>query len=370
MRAARVLAACVLAWTVLCALGAWSSYGDSLRRGDERSYGLLLWYWWSSHVLVMLLNAGLYLALSGAGPQWMRARRLLGGYAVVLAIFLPLEWLYVSWLQVLKRPPDPGWEAVWRLTWQRLHDMPKFEMFTEFAWTTFTYAAVAALVLWQRHRLRELAWQQERANNLALRLELEQQRLQALRGQLEPHFIFNALNAISALVRMDDKRVALSGIARLSDLLRYATAASTRDWVSMDEELQFVRDYLALQGLRYGERLQVAIDDGAGAMRGADSPPLLLQPLVENALRHGLDSHGGAGMVAVHLRREDGKVHIRIANSVPEASTPNPGLGIGLHNTRARLRIAYGDAALLRTWCAEGEFIAELVHPACRPEAP
>lgn len=362
----RVLAACVLVWSILCALGAWTSYGDSLRYGAERPYTLLLWYWWSSHVLVMLLNTGLYLALSGAGAQWLRARRLLGGYAAVLAIFLPLEWLYVSWLNVLKKNPDPAWEQVW----QRLSTMPKFDMFTEFAWTTFTYAAVVSLVLWQRHRIREQAWQQERADHFALRLELEQQRLQALRGQLEPHFIFNALNAISALVRMDDKRVALAGIARLSDLLRYATAASTRDWAAMDEELQFVRDYLALQRLRYGERLHVAIDNDEEALRGADSPPLLLQPLVENALRHGLDSHDGAGMVAIHLKRNGCRLHVRIANSVPETSTPNPGLGIGLHNTRARLRIAYGDAAQLRTSRAGSEFIAELVYPACRPEAP
>jgi two-component system sensor histidine kinase AlgZ len=375
LRCMRVLAVSVAAWTLLCAVGALSSYGDAVRYGVERPYGLLLWNWWRAHVPMMVLSAGLYLALSGAQAQLGRAGRLLGGYALVLALFLPLNLVFVAWTEWLKDPPGPG--PVAAQVWAKLFAMSNFSWFTEFAWTTFTYAAVTALCIWRQHRLREQAWQRERADNLALRLALEQQRLQALRGQLEPHFIFNALNAISALVRMDDKRVALTGIARLSDLLRYATAASTRDWVSMEEELQFVRDYLALQHLRYGERLHVAIEGDDAMVRGADTPPLLLQPLVENALRHGLDCHAGEGSVTIRFERRGERLAVRIANPAPAAvaassrasSNANPGLGIGLANTRTRLQMAYGDAASLRTWREAEVYVAEIVLPLARPEA-
>ncbi|CAN7642814.1 histidine kinase [Pseudoduganella sp. LjRoot289] len=367
LHAARILAINIALWTAMCAVGALGTYSDGLRQGMDRPYAVPLWNWWSTHALMMLFSSGVYLLLSHRPALLGHARRIAAVYMAVLLLFLPLELIYVAGVFAVRAGAERSLQAAW----QELHRMHKFDWFMEMAWTTFTYIAVVAVRTWHQGRTREQAWRQAQTDNLTLRLELEQQRLLALRSQLEPHFLFNALNAISALVRSDDKRVALSGISRLSDLLRYALSASTRDWVSMADELQFVRDYLALQGLRYGDRLRFSVEGDHGAVLGADCPPLLLQPLVENALRHDLDCHDGSSDIHLRLSCEDGQLVIRISNPLPalvsssgEACTsPNPGLGLGLASTRARLQMAAGNAATLRTRQDGGRFVAEVRMP-------
>jgi two-component system sensor histidine kinase AlgZ len=329
----RIVAASLLAWSAICVSGALSSYGALLQRGANPSFTELFVDWISMHGLMVVFSAVLWTALQ-RWPQAMATPRTVGRtYLLVLVLFLPLEYLFVS----------------------QLHKMNLSGLFVEWTWTTFTFVTISGIRIWQLQRARE-------TDNLSLRLELEQQRLASLRGQLEPHFLFNALNAVSALVRMDDKGATLSAISRLSGLLRYAQAASTRDWVTLAEELQFVRDYLALQSMRYGDRLRVAIEGDSGAVLAADCPPLLLQPLVENALRHDLDCHDGAGDIRLHFSERGGMLHIHVSNSVREVPS-NPGMGVGLRNIEARLRMACGNGAELRTKRADGRFVAEINMP-------
>jgi len=108
----------------------------------------------------------------------------------------------------------------------------KFNWFLEFAWFTGTFAVVTAICIWHQGQERAALLQNTETSNLNLHLALEQQRLRSIRQQLEPHFIFNALNAISALVRTNEKPMALAGIRQLSDLLRYALTTSSTEWVS------------------------------------------------------------------------------------------------------------------------------------------
>jgi len=329
----RILGASLLAWSLVCATGALSSYGALLQRGANPSFAELFGDWISAHGLMVVFSAVLYRALQ-RWPQVLASPRGIGrAYLAVLALFLPLEFLFVSQLQKVNL----------------------YGIFVELTWTTFTFVTVVGIRIWQLQRARE-------TDILSLRLELEQQRLAALRGQLEPHFLFNALNAVSALVRMDDRGATLTAISRLSGLLRYAQAAGARDWVTLAEELQFVRDYLALQSMRYGGRLRVAIEGDSGAVLAADCPPLLLQPLVENALRHDLDCHDGEGDIALRFAERDGMLHIHISNSLHQAPA-NPGLGLGLRNIEARLRIACGSGAELRTRRDDGRFVAEIRMP-------
>jgi len=351
-----VLAVCVLVWTGICAIGALSSYADWQRDGSDRPYWQALWAWWFTHALLMLYTWQLYVVFGRHPPLLANARRIGGAYALVVAVFLPLQMLYSAFVRLVQHHEALSTGALW----QRLEMIDRFDWFTEFAWTSFTFIAVVAICTWRVKRRTEQQWQQLQVDHLRLQLDLEHQRLQALRGQLEPHFIFNALNAITALVRSDDKRMALSGISRLSALLRYALTASERDWVRVDEELAFVRDYLGLQRLRYGERLRVRIEGDAGPVLEACCPPLLLQPLIENALRHDLDRHGDPGDVRLALRWEAGEVIIRMCNPVHGGSVPNPGLGLGLRGTRARLQLAYQGRASLRTWEEAGRFVAEV----------
>jgi hypothetical protein len=329
----RILGISLLVWSAICVTGAASSYGALLQRGANPSYWELLGDWSAAHALMVVFSAVLYVILEHRPQSLGSARAIVRAYLMVVFLFLPLECLFVSVLQ----------------------DRNIFAIFLELTWTTFTFVTVCGIRIWQLQRARE-------TDNLTLRLELEQQRLAALRGQLEPHFLFNALNAVSALVRMDDKAVALSAISRLSGLLRYAQSASSRDWVSLAEELQFVRDYLALQAMRYGRRLRVQIEGDSGAVLAADCPPLLLQPLVENALRHDLDCHDGDGDIKLRFAEQGGMLHIHISNSVRDVP-PNPGLGMGLRNIEARLRMACGSGASLRTAREGGRFVARIDMP-------
>ena len=112
----------------------------------------------------------------------------------------------------------------------------------------------------------------------------------------------------------------------------------------------------------YGDRLRVSIEGDSGAVLAADCPPLLLQPLVENALRHDLDCHDGESDITLRFSEQGGMLHIHISNSVREVPS-NPGMGMGLRNIEARLRIACGSGAGLRTARADGRFVAEINMP-------
>src|SRR5690606_541462 len=127
-------------------------------------------------------------------------------------------------------------------------------------------------------------------------------------------------------------------------------------------ELQFVRDYLDLQRLRYGERLRVHIDGESALLHEVECPPLLLQPLIENALRHDLDCHGGPGDLRLGFTREGDALCIRVTNPASAHASPNPGAGLGLANTRGRLRLMH-PGATLDAGLQGGRFVAEVRLP-------
>ena len=356
---ARIVVSNALFWLMVCLIGAAGSYSDALRRQDQIGFADLLGRWCWDHVPVFLLGVTLHLINRRWPECFVSAARVAAGYLLVLLLFMPCELFFI----VAHDSLNNGMPLSFDLVTQRVMEMRRFGWFTEFAWTSGTFIGVVALSIWHRHRQRELVWRQAEHDNLALRLALEEQKLQTLRGQLEPHFMFNALNAISALVRSNNPALALSGINRLSRLLRYALAASQREWVTMADELRFTRDYLALQRLRYGERLQVSIVGDSSDVLRADCLALLLQPLVENALRHGLDEATEPGAVTIVLTRTGGALEVRVTNPVVPGARPNPGAGIGLSNVRERLRSAYGGEASLAIDKADGCFVAILLLP-------
>jgi two-component system sensor histidine kinase AlgZ len=253
-------------------------------------------------------------------------------------VFQPVQWTYMAWLR--------GYLHIASLEDARRLLM-KMLLVGWFS-TTGTFAAILAVHYWRQARERELA--------------LEQQRMLALRAQFEPHFLFNALNAISALVRDGDRGLALGGIGRLSDLLRYALSASGREDVTVAAELQFVRDYLDLQRLRYGERLQVQIDGEDSLLHEVACPPLLLQPLIENALRHDLDCREGPSDIQLRFVQDGDVLAIQVTNPVSAHASPNPGAGLGLANTRERLKLMHPTASLA-TCLQDGRFVAEVRLP-------
>jgi hypothetical protein len=170
-------------------------------------------------------------------------------------------------------------------------------------------------------------------------------RLRALRSQLEPHFLFNTLNAVSTLVVEGNNAAATRMIARLSDFLRLTLDAAEISEISVTEELEFVRRYLEIEQVRFGDRLRVTIDAQPQAARGL-VPALILQPLIENAVKHGVLPRERGGSVTVTIARSDSMLHMCVADDGPGLSAAANGQrGVGLSNTAARLKELYGEAS-------------------------
>jgi two-component system, LytTR family, sensor kinase len=185
--------------------------------------------------------------------------------------------------------------------------------------------------------------------------------LQALKMQLRPHFLFNTLNGIATLVDGDSKS-ARAMIIKLSDLLRTALDSENVDLVSLENELKFVREYLDLEKMRFGSRLQIdwLVPTSTYELL---VPQMILQPLVENAIRHGVASTREGGWIVVEAVERDGMLEIQVRNSVGD-QTCN-GTGVGLRNTEARLKYLYaGDASLRLTFSEDHTATANLTLPA------
>jgi len=199
---------------------------------------------------------------------------------------------------------------------------------------------------------REARDRQVRAAQLELRLQ--QAQLDALRGQLNPHFLFNSLHSMAELVHANPK-LAEQLIVRLGELLRRVLENSTTPELTLEQELDFIRGYLEIEQARLGERLRVHWDIEPIAL-GASVPSLILQPLVENAIQHGIAPVATAGTLAIQARRHAGYLQLVIRDSGPGLSASNESRpqGIGIANTRARLQALYGDRQSLELWHENG----------------
>jgi two-component system LytT family sensor kinase len=176
-----------------------------------------------------------------------------------------------------------------------------------------------------------------------LEAQLAGARLERLQTQLHPHFLFNALNSVLPLVFRDRDAAALT-ISRLEELLRRSLEADAAQLVPLSRELEFLEMYLEIQKTRFQDRLRVAFDVPAD-LRGARVPNLILQPIVENAIKHGVSAQPGAGSVEISARRWNGMLVLTVRDDGP-GLTESPrtgGSGLGLANTRERLQQLYGD---------------------------
>ncbi|WP_374584468.1 sensor histidine kinase [Pseudoduganella sp.] len=174
---------------------------------------------------------------------------------------------------------------------------------------------------------------------------LARAQLAALRLQFEPHFIFNALNAVTGLIREQRDAEAVAAVAALGDLLRRVTDRSERQFVALDSELDFILKYLEIQQLRFAERLRCRIDIPPALLQ-AQVPDFILQPLVENAIKHGIAKRAKGGELHISAAREGELLTFSIFNEGP-ALAAGAADGVGLANTRQRLQALYGEAHTL-----------------------
>ena len=244
-----------------------------------------------------------------------------------------------------------GWLALWEKRLNPYALTPGPDSFTRLWLIKFYSGLLASLILYGLILLvahiadvqRRFAMQE--AETARLNEQLSKAQLNALRRQIEPHFLFNTLNGIAGLVRAGNSDAAVRMIAGLSDFLRRVVNDSDRQQVPLAEELEFTQKYLDIQQARFAERLKFSVDVPAELLP-AQVPSLILQPLVENAVKHGIAQRLQGGAIRIAAARSNGTLTLRVFNDGPGLP---PGWernanGIGISNVRTRLESLYGSA--------------------------
>jgi len=201
-------------------------------------------------------------------------------------------------------------------------------------WLTIYFTAIA---------VREYRSAQFKQSELARALQLAELRL--LKSQLNPHFLFNALNTVRSLIADNPSR-AQSAVTRLANTLRYTLSSRQDELVTLAQELDIVTDYLELESMRFEDRLRIERDVPASAA-SVSIPVMLLQTLVENAIKHGIAELPSGGLLRISAVLENEMLQVEIENPRPPAPIPAAGEGVGLSNARDRLRLLFGTRATL-----------------------
>ena len=221
---------------------------------------------------------------------------------------------------------------------------------------TWLYLAIAGVSYGRRAEAARRAGDQTRA---AAEILARDAQLAALNAQLQPHFLFNALHTVSSLVHVDPDRADLA-LDELGRLLRYALRQSSED-VTLRQEWEFTREYLAFETLRLGDRLRLETHVSEAALDAA-VPPFILQPLVENAVRHGVANAPSGGDVSVRIARDDGIVTLSVKNSLTGSAGPGMA-GTGLQRLRDRLALKYEPGRASVTVASGSSFAVTVTLP-------
>jgi two-component system LytT family sensor kinase len=327
-------------WTVIGVFWAtrmWLLYKDAgtdaVTWMEAMTLGLMEWYWWAI-LTIPIFKLSTHLRFDRT--HWARSLSVHIGAAVAVSV------LHVALYNLAFRPLDVyfmqteyplGMESWWDSYWLWLRS--KFHV------GMMAYAVIAlisyAVTYYQRYKQEEL-----RASEL--RAQLAGAQLEALKSQLHPHFLFNALHTVSSLMH-DDIEAADRVVSRLGDLLRRSLQRVDRQTVPLKEEIDFAERYLEIERFRFSDRMTTDIRVQP-AVRDASVPSLILQPLIENAVRHGIAGTREGGTVRVSAERDGETLRLEVANDLRGAqatASDQPGEGVGLRNTRERLQRLYGD---------------------------
>jgi sensor histidine kinase YesM len=284
----------------------------------------------------------------GRGAGWKPFAVHISG-AFIYSLIHSAAMLVTRILLMQQSGPPRGWWMAARI-----------EYLTQLDWILMTYLFLVGIA----HALEYRRESERRAVDSAqLQTRLIEAQLQSLQHQLQPHFLFNTLNAISGLMRTDVD-AADRMMDRLGDLLRMALDSSNVQEVPLKEELELLQKYLDIEQLRFGSRLAVTMRIQPETL-SAMVPNFLLQPLVENAVRHGIAPYTRPGVVTIEAAHEDSRLVLRIADSgdgVPGHYLTLMNQGVGLSNTRARLEHLYrGNHSFV--FSSEGGFCVTIAIP-------
>jgi hypothetical protein len=329
---ARIKAIIIVAgWTLFGLFFASQSYMTQVYWGREASWAEVLWVWMPcGYSWAALTPAMLYLArrFPFTRNDWLRPLLIHSLAAVASSVFATAVYVLLRKLLLWNDPAASPIASFKRLMIGEIHA------------GILVYISVIgisyALGYYRKYRERELKTAQ-------LESQLAQARLDALRKQLQPHFLFNTLNTVSILID-EDTEAARNMLVRLSDLLRATLDRSKAHEVSLRQEIEFIEGYLEIERTRFQDRLTVEMEIDPGALE-ARVPDLILQPIVENAIRHGVAPRSRAGVIGIRAERLNGSLRLEVRDNGGglrgEGEKTGNG-GVGIANTRARLAHMYG----------------------------
>jgi two-component system, LytTR family, sensor kinase len=335
----------VAVWVALSLVSASQRYADSLQTSSPFGFSwflfwsLAIWSYWAL-ATPLIFRLGEWAPLDRARP----VRATLTHFALALLFGLSHVALFAL-LGVMFIQSRPG---------------AAITFLGEFGRGARAFLYVELILYWAilgagiaRDSYRKYRERETRARELEA--QLGEARLQALKMQVRPHFLFNALNTVSMLVRNGEGERAVQMVAGLGELLRSSLGDSAEQEVPLASELGFVRRYLSIEEFRFPDRLRVEVDVSEELM-SASVPNLILQPLVENAIRHGVAKSSSSGLVRIAARRENGWLELSVEDDgpgLPPDFEPRAGRGIGLSNVRSRMEQLYGSRQEFRIANAE-----------------
>jgi len=239
------------------------------------------------------------------------------------------------------------------------------------SWFLMDYVRnLAILLMWggfyAAYRFHEISNRSE-TDRMRLVTSSKELQLSTLKNQLNPHFLFNSFNLLRSLVETDPK-MARDAITHLAEMMRHSLSTTNLNTIALARELEFVESYLALERLRYEERLRITMDVPE-AIRGRSIPAMLLYTLVENAVKYGIDQNIGGVDVTCGIRLDQGRLFLRVSNS-GKLARESKSAGTGLANLRGRLELLYGGNASLDIQETDQQVVAQASWPADPNPAP
>lgn len=324
-------------------------YGYSMQVNADKEFKVVLFVVWYERALQHLLLFPVLFVCFAASLRagWAPVKRVLvqivlGGIFAALSYYAQELSETLLWGVLMPREAGALWTA---------------SFVTFFMTYSFGVLLVTAFAYYQRFRDAE-------ARNSALEQRWSNARLAALRMQLSPHTLFNLLHTIRGHINQEPQ-IARSMVVQLADLLRRLLSAGQRDFSLLMEELTFIRLYLELQQQRFADRLYIVLTEGKDHS-DIWIPSLILQPLVENAVVHGLAGHEATVLIRVEVQTRDESVTLRVVNTIAKECKAAPD-GIGLTNVRERLDVQFGaEASFIAARSGAEEWTAEITIPMLR----
>jgi sensor histidine kinase YesM len=320
---------------------------QSITNPPSLRYGAVLWGWWGCVASAAWRIGRRIPIMSSFSPKAVAAHVFLGSALGVLHLLLLGSLGFTV----------AGWQAHTTALsiWTSLLDINRFGI------EILLYGFVFGISGITQFQMRA---QNDAIKSLELQKQLSAAHLQALQMQLEPHFLFNALNAITTLVELGRQKEATAMLSHLNAILKSTLQRTTPEKVPLSQELEMMENYLAIEQVRFADRLRVEIKVEPSALHGL-VPCFLLQPIVENAIRHGIAHCENEGLVEATARCDGRSLHLRVRDTGPGLSGLHQnGHGIGLRNTRERLTHFYQDGfAMKATPLDDGGFEVAITIP-------